>query len=186
VSGDIEKDLTFVEAIYNRLVNEHKKFTIRLDGNQGYTAASCLATLNKLEKKKIAVELFEQPLKYNDYVGFKQLCKRSSVPIIADETVVSLEDSTRVIYDQLAHGINIKIAKSGISESHAIFQQAKKAGLKLMIGCMTETMVGLSAAIYFAAGTNAFDYIDLDSVHFLYHKNSYDGLTINGKYYDIK
>jgi L-alanine-DL-glutamate epimerase-like enolase superfamily enzyme len=186
VSGDIEADIKFVEMIYHRLNNSGKKFVIRLDGNQGYTAASCLTILDKLEKKKIAVELFEQPLKHDDYAGFKQLYKRASVPIIADETVLCPDDCKRVIDDRLAHGVNIKIAKSGIADSQEILKLAKQAKLKLMIGCMTETMVGLSAAIYFAAGTNAFDYIDLDSVHFLHHKNSYDGLTINGRYYNIE
>jgi len=112
--------------------------------------------------------------------------KRSSVPIIADETVFSPDDCKRVIDEQLAHGVNIKIAKSGIADSQEILRLAKKAKLKLMIGCMTETMVGLSAAICFAAGTSAFDYIDLDSIHFLHHKNSYNGLTIKGRSYDIK
>ncbi|OPY75853.1 MAG: L-Ala-D/L-Glu epimerase [Syntrophorhabdus sp. PtaU1.Bin058] len=52
--------------------------------------------------------------------------------------------------------------------------------MKTMIGCMTETMVGLSTAIHMAAGTGAFDYIDLDSIHFLYHRNRYNTLTIDG------
>lgn len=186
VSGDVAKDLKFVDAICNRLSNTCENFTIRLDGNQGYTAASCLTMLERLEKKKIAVELFEQPLKHDDYAGFKQLYRRSSVPIIADETVFCPDDCKRVIDEQLAHGVNIKIAKSGIADSQEILRLAKKAKLKLMIGCMTETMVGLSAAIYFAAGTNAFDYIDLDSIHFLHHKNSCDDVTIRGRYYDIK
>jgi L-Ala-D/L-Glu epimerase len=112
--------------------------------------------------------------------------KRSSVPIIADETVFCPDDCKRVIDERLAHGVNIKIAKSGIADSQEILRLAQQARLKLMIGCMTETMVGLSAAIYCAAGTTAFDYIDLDSVHFLHYKNSYDGVTIKGRYYDIK
>ena len=44
--------------------------------------------------------------------------------------------------------------------------------MKLMIGCMTETMVGLSAGICLAAGTGAFDYVDLDSIHFLHHRGA--------------
>ena len=186
VSGDVEADLKFVKAIYRRLSDTLDSFEIRLDGNQGYNAASCLTMLDRLEKKKIAIELFEQPLKRDDYAGFKHVYKRSSVPIIADETVFCPDDCKRVIEEQLAHGVNIKLAKSGIADSQKILQLAQQAHLKLMIGCMTETMVGLSAAIYCAAGTNAFDYIDLDSIHFLHHKNSYDDITINGRYYDIK
>jgi L-alanine-DL-glutamate epimerase-like enolase superfamily enzyme len=186
VSGDVESDLKFVTDIHKQLDDALENFVIRLDGNQGYTAASCGKMLEKLEKEKIAVELFEQPLRRNDYKGLKYLYGRSRVPIIADETVFSPDDCKRVIEERLAHGVNIKIAKSGIANSHEILRLAKKAKLKLMLGCMTETMVGLSSAIYFAAGTNAFDYIDLDSIHFLHHKNSYNGLTIKGRYYHIK
>ena len=186
VSGDVEADIKFVATIHQRLMDAMDTFTIRLDGNQGYTTASCIAMLHALEKKKIAIELFEQPLKCNDYAGFKQLYKQASVPIIADETVFCPDDCKRVIDEQLAHGVNIKLAKSGIADSQEILRLAQQAHLKLMIGCMTETMVGLSAAIHFAAGTNAFDYVDLDAVHFLHHKNTYNGLTIAGRDYHIK
>jgi hypothetical protein len=52
-----------------------------------------------------------------------------------------------------------------------------------MIGCMTETMTGLSAAIHCAMGTGVFDYIDMDSIHFLYHRKQYDTISIDGSAY---
>ena len=115
----------------------------------------------------------------------KRLCEKAPLPIIADETVFSVEDCQRVIEHGLADGINIKIAKSGISQSRQIIELAKKAKLKLMIGCMTETIVGLSTAIYCAAGSGVFDYIDLDSVHFLYHHKHYQDITIGGSVYHL-
>jgi hypothetical protein len=48
---------------------------------------------------------------------------------------------------------------------------------------MVETMVGLSAAISFAAGKGGIDYIDLDSVHFLRHRRRYGAITIEGPRY---
>ncbi len=159
-----------------------KPYTIRLDGNQGFTCDSALRLLGRL---KVDIELFEQPLKYDDYKGMKQLCNKAPLPIIADETVFSTEDCQRVIEHGLAHGINIKIAKSGITQSRQIIKMAKKAKLKLMIGCMTETMVGLSTAIYCAMGTGAFDYIDLDSVHFLHHRKQYQDILIDGPAYHL-
>ena len=86
----------------------------------------------------------------------------------------------------LAHGFNIKVAKSGVMESAAILALARKHGLKLMVGCMTETMIGLSAAINLAAGTDAFDYIDLDSVFFLYHKKRFGNLSLQGDCFVIQ
>ena len=85
--------------------------------------------------------------------------------------VWNTQDLKRVIEEDLGHGINIKIAKSGISETKKMITLAQKNKIKLMIGCMTETMTGLSAGIYCAAGTGAFDYVDLDSVHLYYYRN---------------
>lgn len=185
VSGDIGRDLKFCKAVRRILADSGKPFTIRLDGNQGFTAASAMKLLERLDQVSIGVELFEQPLKRDDFKGLKMLSKNSPVPIIADETVFCADDCKRVIDDRLAHGVNIKTAKSGISESLQILQLAKRAGLKLMIGCMTETMVGLSAGIYLAANTAALDYIDLDSIHFLYHRMRYENITVKGSCYWI-
>ncbi|MHC5001303.1 MAG: enolase C-terminal domain-like protein [Planctomycetota bacterium] len=155
---------------------------MRLDGNQGFTCDSALRLLDELDEK---IDLFEQPLKYNDYSGMEQLCKKAPLPIIADETVFSVKDCQRVIEHGLAHGINIKIAKSGIAQTRQIIKLAKKARLKLMIGCMTETMAGLSTAIYCAMGTGTFDYIDLDSVHFLRHHEQYQNIVTDGPAYRL-
>jgi len=186
VSGETAEDIKFVQSVNRVLADEVGDFEIRLDGNQGYTEQSCLKMLDELEKARIKIELFEQPVRRDDYSGLRSLCKRSAVPIIVDETVFSPEDCKKVIDENLAHGVNIKIAKSGIGESREILQIAKDAGLKVMLGCMTETMVGLSAAIYFAAGTGKFDYIDLDSIHFLHHFGCYGDLAITGSSYKIE
>ena len=183
VSGNVEQDAVFIRSITEILSEADKAYTIRLDGNQGFTCDSALRLLGRL---KVDIELFEQPLKQDDYKGMKQLCHKAPLPIIADETVFSADDCQRVIEHGLAHGINIKIAKSGIAQSRQIIEMAKKAKLKLMIGCMTETMTGLSTAIYCAAGCSAFDYIDLDSVHFLYCHRQYQDITIEGASYYIE
>ena len=182
VSGDVETDTKFIHSVAAMLKTAEQPHTIRLDGNQGFT---CNSAMRLMERLKVDIELFEQPLKYDDFKGMKKLTAQSSVPIIADETVFSVEDARRVIDNNLAHGINIKIAKSGIRQSKEIIKLAKKATLKLMIGCMTETMVGLSTAIYCAAGTGAFDCIDLDSVGFLYARNRYQDITIDGPVYHL-
>jgi L-alanine-DL-glutamate epimerase-like enolase superfamily enzyme len=182
VSGLIKQDSAFIRSITGILSKSERPYTIRLDGNQGFTCDSALRLLDCL---KIDVELFEQPLRQDDYKGMKKLCDKAPVPIIADETVFSVNDCQRVIEDGLAHGINIKIAKSGIAQSQQIIKMAKKTKLKLMIGCMTETMVGLSTAIFCAMGSGAFDYIDLDSVHFLHHRKQYQDIIIDDSAYHI-
>jgi L-Ala-D/L-Glu epimerase len=186
VSGNINEDKKFVSEVHGFLKDRLARFTIRLDGNQGFTKKTCLDFLDFLTSSNCAIELFEQPLPKNDYKGLKEIKKRSFVPIILDETIFNEADLERAIESDLCHGINIKIAKSGINESLRLYDRAKKNGLKLMMGCMTETMVGLSAGINFAAGTGGFDYIDLDAIHFLYHRSSYGAIAISGPAYVMR
>jgi L-alanine-DL-glutamate epimerase-like enolase superfamily enzyme len=186
VSGDVAADLAFVEAVRAGTAAWSRPPRLRLDGNQGYTARSLLRMLAALERRRIDIELFEQPLRRDDYRGLAHIRPRSSVPVIVDETVFCGDDCRRVIDNALAHGINIKVAKSGIAESAVIMKLARRAGLKLMIGCMTETMVGLSAGIRMAAGTGAFDYIDLDSVHLMRSRRRYEDIAIDGPTYVLE
>jgi L-alanine-DL-glutamate epimerase-like enolase superfamily enzyme len=64
-------------------------------------------------------------------------------------------------------GVNIKLMKSGITGALQIIDLCRVAGKKLMIGCMLETELGIAAATQIAAGTGAFDHVDLDSHHLL-------------------
>jgi L-alanine-DL-glutamate epimerase-like enolase superfamily enzyme len=186
VSGNIKDDKKFFSGVHGFLKNHIDTFTIRVDGNQGFTEKTCLDFLDFLAGSNYPIELFEQPLPKNDYKGLKEIKKRSSVPVILDETIFNETDLVCAIEDDLCHGINIKIAKSGISESLKLYDRAKKYGLKLMMGCMTETMVGLSSAINLAAGTGGFDYIDLDAIHFLHHHDSCGEITLSGPAYIMR
>ncbi len=190
VSGDVEADMTLIGRVREALdrmadMADGRKYVIRLDGNQGYTPQTYLTMVDRLQREKCEIELFEQPLPKHDFAGMKAVRPHSPMPVILDETVCDSSDCRRVIDERLGDGVNIKIAKSGIAESAAILALAKQAGLKLMLGCMTETMVGLSAALYLAAGTGAFDYLDLDSIHFLFHPRRIGSIVIDGPKYNI-
>jgi L-Ala-D/L-Glu epimerase len=180
VSGDTEADKKIISYVHKTLKNNLEGYVLRLDGNQGYNRRTFQQITDYIEKEGYIIELFEQPLPRDDYPGFKAIKKSSPFPIILDETVLTGFDAQRVVEEDLAHGINIKLAKSGIAQSAAILAVAKKHGLRLMIGCMTETMIGLSSAVYFASGTGVFDYIDLDAIFLLHHKNQYNDITLEG------
>jgi L-alanine-DL-glutamate epimerase-like enolase superfamily enzyme len=186
VTGQWGRDLAMVRTIHEHLRRRCPSFAIRLDGNQGYTERSCLKLLDRLERAGIAIELLEQPLPKDDRAGLKRITASCPVPVILDETVFSADQCRRVADERLGHGVNIKIAKSGIAESAAILNVARSAGLTLMIGCMTETMIGLSAGIRLAAGTAAFDYVDLDSAHLLFGPRRQQGINIAGREYLLK
>jgi L-Ala-D/L-Glu epimerase len=185
VSGDVEQDSKLLSTVVEALREAMDRFTLRLDGNQGYTVRGFGQMADFIVKNGYDVECFEQPLLKADYKGMKEIKKYSPIPIILDETIFTTADLARALSEDLCHGVNIKIAKSGIRESRKIFDLAKRERLKLMIGCMTETMVGLSAGVFLAAGTGGFDYIDLDSIHLLHCKNQYDGITVKGPTFTV-
>lgn len=185
VSGDLERDGKMLSFVYKMLTQHLEAFTLRLDGNQGFSVRTYAQFTEMIRKAGYAVELFEQPLPKDDYRGLRVVKHFSPFPLILDETVMTGDDARRVVDENLAHGINIKIAKSGITESEVILKVAKEHGLKLMIGCMTETMIGLSAGIYLAAGSAAFDYIDLDALFLLHHRDRYDDIWVEGPHFKL-
>jgi L-alanine-DL-glutamate epimerase-like enolase superfamily enzyme len=180
VSGNLEEDKLFLILVCGLIEKFQRPYRLRLDGNQGFTAAAFFGLMNFIHRKKYPVELFEQPLQKDDLAGLRTITREALLPIILDESVESLADVSRVIEAGACDGINVKVAKSGVRESLDIVRAARKQRLKLMIGCMTETMVGLSAAIYCAAGSAVFDYIDVDSIYLMHHRNRYQNIAIRG------
>jgi len=104
------------------------------------------------------VLLIEQPMDKNNLEGNAWLTQRSPIPIIADEAVQRIGDM-----DQLKgayHGINIKLMKSaGMYEAHQMILKARSFGMKVLIGCMSETSIATLAG---AALAPLCDWADLD------------------------
>jgi len=183
VSGEEADDSRLIATVASTLEALGVRYILRLDGNQGFTKTACLALADHVLKKGYPVDLFEQPLPKDDRRGLREITRHSPLPVILDETVFSVGDMEMALNEGLGHGVNIKTAKSGITGSLSIMRLARKGGLRLMAGCMTETMTGLSAGIAMAMGTAAFDYVDLDSVHFLRHRRQYGEITVEGAGY---
>jgi len=180
VSGDLEADKRFLTVTTGIIARREVPFRVRLDGNQGYAVNTFLRFADWIRTKGYPVDLFEQPLPKHDLNGLRTARRAGILPIMLDESVDSVSDAVQAINEGACDGVNIKIAKSGIAESLEIARLVRANGLTLMIGCMTETLVGLSAAIHLAAGTGAFDYIDLDSVYFLHHRKKYGNILLDG------
>jgi len=135
---------------------------IRLDANQAFGADEALAFVGRCLDAGVRVEIMEQPVPADDWEALAAVTKRSPVPVIADEAVVDAKAAIRVAATGAAHGINIKLAKAGLIGALQIIAIARAAGLKLMLGCMLESLLGIGAAVHLACGTGAFDYLDLD------------------------
>ncbi|MBC7616368.1 MAG: dipeptide epimerase, partial [Pedobacter sp.] len=124
------------------------------------------------------VLLIEQPMDKHNLDGNAWLTERSPIPILADEAVQRLADmdSLKGAY----HGINVKLMKScGMYEGHQMIMKAKSFGMKVLIGCMSETSIATLAGIALAP---LCDWADLDGP-WLTTNNPFDApLLENGRY----
>lgn len=136
---------------------------IRLDANQGFQAKEALEFLAACERHGVPVELMEQPVHRDDWDSLAEVTRGSAVPVIADEAVVDAAAALRLAATGAAHGINIKVAKAGMLGALRIVSIAQAGGLRLMIGCMLESLLGIGGGVHLACGTGAFDFLDLDS-----------------------
>ena len=167
-----QEDIERVRAIRN--ITDAK---IRVDANQGYSLKRAVRVLKEIEKYEI--EFAEQPIPASQIDNLKILRESVDIPIIADESVHNSLDVLRLIGK--VDGINIKLMKSGgIYEAMRMASIARAAGMKIMVGCMIETQVGIAAGTHFALGIGA-DYADLDGYWDL-TKQPYEGVEFRDGY----
>lgn len=128
-----------------------------VDANQGWSDKKQAIDLCYWLHEQ-GVLLIEQPMDKNNLEGNAWLTERSPIPIIADEAVQRIADleSLKGAY----HGINIKLMKSaGMYEGHQMILKARSFGMKVLIGCMSETSIATLAGIALAP---LCDWADLD------------------------
>ncbi len=145
-------DIAIIEAI--RKITDQRLF---VDVNQGWSdAGKAIKTSQRLVE--LGVGLIEQPFPKGEAEKAGKLRNEIAVPVVADEEVQSLADIERVAehYD----GVNIKLTKAGgIREARRMMKAARIRGLKVLLGCMTESSIGISAAAQLA---HMADWCDLD------------------------
>ncbi len=129
---------------------------LRVDANEGWTREEAIEKLRWLEGQN--VELVEQPLPAGDLEGTRMLAARTSIPLFADESVLSAEDIPALA--GAFRGVNIKLMKcGGLREALRLIRAAREHGMMIMLGCMIESSVGITAA---AQISPLVDYADLD------------------------
>lgn len=127
----------------------------QVDANEYWSLSEALDALPQLAE--LGVRFCEQPLRAGD-PGGEELKKASMIPIFVDEDCHTLEEVAHC--STIAHGINVKLAKSGgIREAVRMVHAARALGLGVMIGCIGESSLGISAGAQIAS---LFDYADLD------------------------
>ncbi len=147
-----------------------------VDANQGWTDKEKALDMCHWLKERGCM-FVEQPFDKKMIDETAWLRERSPLPIIADEFCQRIPDVMRAY--QVYDGINIKLMKStGLHEAYKMAVLAKSLGMKLMIGCMTETSCAISAAAQLAPMA---DWVDLDG-NLLIANDSFDGVkVVDGK-----
>ncbi|MDP3471380.1 MAG: dipeptide epimerase [Algoriphagus sp.] len=151
-----ENDLEIVSAL-----RKHTDAIFRIDANCAWTAEQAIR--NSEELAKLGVEFMEQPLGKDDLEGMKEVFKHSKLPVMADESCIVESDVKKC--HGLFHAINVKLVKAGgITPGLRMIHEAKSLGMKTMVGCMTESSVGITAIAHIAP---LLDYVDMDGAMLL-------------------
>ncbi|MCF7833498.1 MAG: dipeptide epimerase, partial [Candidatus Marinimicrobia bacterium] len=159
VGLDPEEDVLRLRAIRKAIGPDVK---IRIDANQGWDRVTAIRSLKQMEE--LDIEFCEQPVRRWDLDGMKYISERTSIPIMADESVFSPEDAMMVIQKQAAPMINIKISKSGgIKNAIMIANICEAAHIPCMTGCMSESGLANTAFCHFAMAHPIVQYFDLDA-----------------------
>lgn len=160
------RDLEIVRAI-----REATDATLRVDANAAWTPKEAIRVIRELEPYNI--EFVEQPLHPADLEGLRFVREHVALPIIADESCVTEEDIPGLV--GAVDGINIKLMKcGGIHHALRMIHTARAHHLKVMLGCMIESSLSITAAAHL---TPLVDYADLDG-NLLVRDDPFDGVRV--------
>lgn len=164
-------DKRMIEAI-----RSETDLPLAVDANQGWKDRQQALDMIFWLKEK-GVVMVEQPMPKQDLDNIARLTEESPLPIFADESIQRLADVERI--KGVFSGINIKLMKcTGMHEAWKMRELASSLGMKVMIGCMTETSCAISAAAQLYSGM---DFADLDGA-LLIGNDCFDGAKLeNGK-----
>jgi L-alanine-DL-glutamate epimerase-like enolase superfamily enzyme len=151
-----DRDVEILQTIRDATNKE-----VRVDANCGWTVKGAIRMLPILEE--FGVTVLEQPLAPEDLDGMAAVTAQSAIPVIADESCVTSADIPLLVGK--VDGINIKLAKCGsLREALRMVAIARAHGMMVMVGCMIESSLGITAAAHF---TPLVDIVDLDGAALL-------------------
>ena len=154
-----------------RELRRHTDAVFRVDANAGWTVEETIRNAPTL--KDLGVEFIEQPLQPDNWAGMEEVFRSCALPVFADESCRVESDVERC--RRCFHGINIKLAKcGGLTPARRMIARGRQLGLKVMMGCMTESTVGISAL---AQLRPMLDYVDMDGA-LLLARDIATGVTI--------
>lgn len=154
---DVALDLARLKALRAK----YPKLVLRFDGNQGYNLEEALRFVTIAQS--LNIEILEQPTSVEDEELMGTVSLGGSLPVMADESLKTLKDAFRLTRHDFTDMINIKLQKvGGLTPGMHINSVARAAGNEVMIGCLDECGLGISAGLHFALSRPNILYADLD------------------------
>lgn len=140
-----------------RAISKITSRPLRIDANEGFTSAENFLSFAK-DVENCNIQFVEQPFPAADVESYKKIRGQCSFEIMADESIEDHADFSQLA--QLFDSVNIKLMKTGgYHKALELIAQAKKHGMKVMLGCMIESSLGIACAMRLAS---LGDYFDLD------------------------
>jgi L-alanine-DL-glutamate epimerase-like enolase superfamily enzyme len=154
-----------------KAIREVSSAIIRVDANAAWTPKQAIQMITAFAPYNI--EFVEQPIPAGDLEGLRLIRENVPVPIIADESCVTAQDISRLA--GCVDGINLKLMKSrGLTNVLKMIHVARVHNLRVMIGCMIESSLAITAAAHL---TPLVDYADLDG-HLLIDDDPFEGVKV--------
>lgn len=145
------------------------------DANQAFTVEQAIWFARETRDARLAY--LEQPTPQGEPALLGEARRACELPIMADESLITLDDALHIARGELADLVNVKISKvGGISEALAILAVSRAAGIGAMVGCMDESALGIAAGLHLALGRGEVGLADLDG-HFGLEEDPADGVV---------
>ncbi len=155
---DVDEDIARVRMVREAVGPD---IELRFDANQGYDAVGTMRFVSGVREAKL--ELLEQPTPKDRPGIMARVSEQSHLPVMADESLMTLRDAFRIASEELADMVNIKLMKvGGIAQARRICAVARSARMEVMVGCMDECELAIAAGLHFALAHENVMYADLD------------------------
>ena len=159
LGGSEEDDVKRIKAIRKAIGN---KIPIRIDANQGWSVHTAINVLTSL--KKYNIQYCEEPIPRWDFMNLRKVRKKSSIPIMADESCCDEHDAARLIRLDSCDMFNIKLGKSsGIFKARKIIALAEKENMKMQVGGFMESKIAMTANAHLALSSKNILHCDFDT-----------------------
>jgi L-alanine-DL-glutamate epimerase-like enolase superfamily enzyme len=154
VGEDVERLVRTRELVGPRI-------RLRFDANQAYTAEEALTLIERT--KAVDLEVIEQPTPREALRALRTVQRRSPIPVMADESLLGLNDAFRLARGRLADLVNVKLMKSGgVLAALSAIAVGRAAAMEVMVGCMDESELGIAAGLAVALARPGVVAADLD------------------------